>query len=578
MVRFSPATLALLVLLPTTVLAQAAALPIRVEIEGVTGTVERNVRAVLGIARADTGRLTGDRAARLHRTAEEDIATALEPFGYYEPAVRGTLRQDGGRWIAHYRIDPGPPVVVSSLDVGVRGEGADTPPFNDLITNFELAKGDTLRHLPYETLKLDLLSLAADSGYLDAAFDTAVIRVDRAALSADIIVRFNTGPRFRFGEVTFHQEVLDENFLRTRVPFQRGQPYQLHKLLELQVSLSEDPYFSRVEVIPERGRAQGLEVPIAVELVARKNQAYEAGVGYATDNGPRGNASAALRRINRQGHHAELSITGSILEQSASVQYMIPAFGHPKGVLTLLAGYAILNPVTSDSRTWRLGARLARPRLGWRETFSITYQREAFLIGFDSATTTLLIPGASWERTRSDSRIFPSRGIRTRLDLQGAVKDVLSNASFVQVRASGKLIHSLGSRMRGIVRAEVGRNFTKTFRELPPTLRFFAGGDQSVRGFGYNALGPREAKAYIGGANLVVASLEADFRLMPRWAIAVFTDAGNATLDWSLDLEQSIGTGIRWISPIGLVRVDVALPVTEPDNPMRFHFSIGPDL
>ena len=572
------AALLLLAVLPQSAVAQAQALPVRVELEGVTGAVARNVRAVLGIARADTGRLTADRAARLHRTANDDIATALEPFGFYEPLVRGTLQQEGGRWIARYRIDPGPAVIVSSVDIGVRGDGADTPPFNDLIGNFPLAKGDTLRHLPYEALKLDLLSLAADSGYLDAAFDTSVVRVDRTALSADIIVRFNTGPRFRFGDVTFDQDVLDESFLRTRVPFRRGEPYQLHKLLELQVGLSEDPYFNRVEVIPERAQAQGLEVPIHVVLVARKNQAYEGGLGYATDNGPRGHAAAQLRRINRSGHHAEVDVTASFLEQSASLQYMIPAFGHPKGVLTLLGGYAILNPVTSDSRTWRFGARLARPRLGWRETFSITYQREAFLIGFDSATTTLLIPGASWERTRSDSRIFPSRGVRTRLDVQGAAKGLLSNTSFVQVRVSGKVVQSLGSRMRGIVRAEVGRTFTSAFRELPPTLRFFAGGDQSVRGFRYLSLGPREAKAYIGGANLVVGSVEADYRVMPRWAVAVFTDAGNAMLDWGLDLEQSVGGGVRWISPIGLVRVDGAFAVSEPNTPFRFHFSIGPDL
>jgi translocation and assembly module TamA len=288
--------------------------------------------------------------------------------------------------------------------------------------------------------------------------------------------------------------------------------------------------------------------------------------------------AAQLRRINRKGHHAEVEVTGSFLEQSASTQYMIPAFGHPKGVLTLLAGYAILNPVTSDSRTWRLGARLSRPRLGWRETFSITWQRESFLIGFDSATTTLLLPGASWERTRSDSRIFPSRGIRTRLDVQGAAKGLMSNTSFVQVRVSGKVIRSLGSRVRGIVRAELGRTFTSAFRELPPTLRFFAGGDQSVRGFRYLSLGPREAKAYIGGANLAVGSLEMDYRVMPRWAVAVFTDAGNAMLDWSLDLEQSVGAGIRWISPIGLVRVDGAYAVTDAESPFRFHFSIGPDL
>ena len=577
MMRPLVAAMMLLALFSRPVFAQAAALPVRVELEGVTGPVARNVHVVLRISRAaESGNLTADRVARLHRTADADIATALEPFGYYQPVVRGSLRQDGGRWVAHYTIDPGPPIVVSKVDITVRGEGAGSPAFADLIAKFPLERGDTLRHLPYEAVKLDLLTLASDSGYLDAGFDTSLVRVDRGTLTADIIVRFNTGPRFRFGEVTFHQEVLDDGFLRRRVPFRRGDPYQLHRLLELQTTLSEDPYFSRVEVIPQRSRAQGLEVPIDVDLVARKNQAYEGGVGYATDNGPRGHVSAQLRRLNPRGHHAEVEITGSFLEQSASTQYMIPGVVHPNGVLTLLAGYAILNPTTSDSRTWRVGTRLSLPRLGWRETFSLTWQREAFVVGPDSATTTLLIPGASWERTRSDSRIFPSRGLRTRLDLQGAAKGLISNTSFMQVRVSGKAIQSLGSRLRGIVRMEVGRTFTKAFHELPPTLRFFTGGDQSIRGFGYLALG--QGKDYFGGSNLIVGSLEADYRLMPRYAIAVFTDAGNALPDFRLDLERSVGAGVRWISPIGLVRVDAAFAVSRPGTPMRFHFSIGPDL
>jgi translocation and assembly module TamA len=248
-------------------------------------------------------------------------------------------------------------------------------------------------------------------------------------------------------------------------------------------------------------------------------------------------------------------------------------------VLTLLAGYAILRPSTSSSRSYIASARLSRPRLGWRETFSLSYQREAFRVASDSATSTLFMPGASWERTRSDSRIFPMSGIRTRLGLQAAHDGVLSSASVLEISAGVKIVRGIGSRSRVLARADLGRIFTNEFRRLPPTLRYFAGGDQSVRGFGYRSLGPRDPKGkVIGGQNLVVGSLEVDFRVAPRWAVAVFTDAGNALEDFTLTLEQGIGAGIRWVSPIGLIRVDGAIPTTEPGAKPRLHLSIGPDL
>ena len=560
------------------VVAQAPAQRVSVEVQGVEGEAERNVRAVLGIARAEGEDLTATRIQQLHRAAESDIRTALEPFGYYRPIIQRSITRDGDHWNARYVVEPGPPIVVRNVDIVLRGEGADSAAFRQAVEKFPLHQGDTLRHLPWEAAKLELLTLASDSGYLVADFDTAAILVDRNESTADLLVRFDTGPRFRFGTVTFNQTILDTSLLNTRIPFKRGDVFQLHKLLELQASLGEDPYFNRVELNPRADQANAeREVPIVVDLVPRPPQAYEVGIGYGTDNGPRGRASAELRWLNRRGHYARAEVIGALVEQSVQTEYNIPAFGHPKGVLSFVAGYAILNPTTSNSRSIRVGARLSRPRLGWRESFSLTYQRTSFEVGVDTGTSTLFIPGASWERTRADSRIFPSSGLRLRLDLQGSREGFLARTSFFQAKVNGKVIQSLGPRIRVLARAEAGRTFTDTFRELPPTLRFFTGGDASVRGFGYLSLGPRIQKQTIGGPNLLVGSLETDFRVMPRWAVAVFTDAGNA-FDTTLDLEQSIGAGIRWLSPVGLIRVDVAQPITQDDPKPRLHLSIGPDL
>jgi translocation and assembly module TamA len=565
--------------------AEAQAAPVRVEIAGVSGDEERNVRTVLAIARAARDdKVPLDQVRRLHQQADADIKLALEPFGYYRPTVQKSLQQVGRTWVARYAIDPGPAVLVRTVQVRVTGEGAETPAFKKAAADFPVHQGDTLRHLPYETGKLALLTLATDSGYLDARFDTSEVRVDRRTSTADVVVHFDTGPRFQFGPVSFEQDVLDPKFLQTRVPFKPGDPYRGDKLLDLQSALSQDGYFRQIEVIPQRDLAEGREVPIEVKLTPRKPREYEVGGGYGTDTGPRGKLAVQWRRLNRRGHTAKADLTVSPVEQSISTQYRIPAVGSPTGALTLLAGYALLNPSVSNSKTILTGARLTRERFGWQEALSITYHHEAFGVGVDSGTSNLLIAGVSWERTRSNDLLFPTRGLRVRFSLQGSQHGVLAATSFAQLQATAKLIQGIAPRTRLLLRVDLGRTFTNDFRSLPPTLRFFAGGSESVRGYGYLSLGPLDSLGnVIGGRTLEVGSLELDYRILSRWAIAAFTDVGSAMEDFSLSvkqgaLEQGVGAGIRWLSPIGLIRIDGALAVTRPGTPFHLHFSIGPDL
>ncbi|MEO8089226.1 MAG: autotransporter assembly complex family protein [Gemmatimonadales bacterium] len=553
---------------------------VRVEISGVGGAIEENVRQVLSLARAaENGSLPVARIRRLHGLAGAEIELALQPFGYYRPRIESGLRQVGDIWVARYAIAPGRPVLVRGVNLSLSGAGRDEPVFRRLVAGFPLQVGDTLRHAEYEVAKLGFLAVAADSGYLAAAFDTALIRVDRNAASAEIVLRFETGERFRFGAVTFNQSVLDPARLQSQVPFQPGELYRADKLLQLQTALAEQPYFSRVEVRPLVAEARDGEVPIAVDLVPARPQAYEVGVGYGTDTGPRGTAKIELRRLNRAGHRAEAELTASTVERSVSAQYMIPAVLSQAGLLTIFGGYANLDPTTSRSEAILAGARLSRPRGRWRETLSLAFRHESFEVGVDRGIADLLIGGGSWEYTAATNRIFPSRGQRIRFEAQGSPGGAVSSASFVQAKVSGKVIRSLGSRTRILTRAEVGRLFTGDFHQLPPTIRYFTGGDQSVRGYRYLDLGPRDgAGNVIGGRALVTASVELDHRVFERWSVATFYDAGNALDELALSLEQGAGAGIRWLSPIGLIRLDGAFAVSRTGSPFRIHFSIGPDL
>ncbi|HWM89136.1 MAG TPA: autotransporter assembly complex family protein [Thermoanaerobaculia bacterium] len=579
----------LCICLALTLLAPAsapAAERVRIEIEGLERDLRRNVLATLSLEEArDDDDLEEDRIRRLHARAPEEIQTALQPFGYYRPGVQPALERDGETWVARYTVEPGPAIKVTRRDLQVLGEGANDSGFQELVGEFPLTEGETLFHPDYEEGKTSFEEYAAENGYLDAGFQTNEIRVDLSSYTSEVVLLYDTGPRYRFGPVTFNQDFLDPNLLRGYVTWKQGEPLNVNKLLEAQNALSDSPYFQRVEVLPRQEQAQGLEVPIEVNLIASQRQRWTAGAGYGTDTGPRGTLGLELRRINRRGHRGQSEARVSEIEKSFSANYQIPGPYPRTDVLTFQVGYADLRPETSRSQSALVGVGLTQARGSWREAFGLNFQREDFEVGLDEGISELLLPQASWSRVKADDRISATSGQRLQFDIRGADESLLSNASFLQAEAEGKLITSFADRFRFISRAQVGYTDTDQFRELPPTMRFFAGGDQSVRGFEYQALGPvDEAGNVIGGETLLTGSIELEYRFLEKWkflekwGIAAFYDAGNAMESFSGSLERGAGVGLRWVSPIGPIRADVAWALTEPDRPLRFHLTVGPDL
>jgi translocation and assembly module TamA len=563
-----------------------AAERVRIEVDGLDRDLRRNVTASLSLEEARKDKdLTEERIRRLHAKGEDEIKTALQPFGYYRPDVKATLSREGDAWVARYEVDQGPPLHVTNLDVRVEGAGSDDPWFRQDVQEFPLQPGETLYHPDYEAGKQSLVDHAATNGYLDADFQTNEIRVDLDAYTADVVVHFTTGPRYRFGPVTFEQNFLDPDLLRGYVTFKEGEYLDVDELLEMQNALSDSPYFQRVEVLTRRDLAQGDAVPIVVNLTPSKHQRWSGGAGYGTDTGPRGTVALELRRINRKGHRGNVEVRGSQIEQSLKAQYQIPGAFPRTDVLTFSLGYSDIHTDTSESKSSLVGVGRTQARGTWREAIALNLQREDFEVGLDKGRSDLLIPQATWTRVRADDRISATRGDRVEFTLRGADESVLSNASFLQVSAQGKLIHSFADRFRFITRLQVGHTETDQIRELPPSIRFFAGGDQSVRGYGYQQLGPLdEAGNVIGGEDLLTGSVELEYRFLEKWlflekwGVAVFYDTGNAMRSFSGSLEEGAGVGLRWVSPIGPIRADAAFALTEPGTPVRFHLTVGPDL
>lgn len=552
---------------------------LKVQIEGVKDELLENVRQLLSIEQQKALQtLTPARIRRLHERAESEIKRALEPYGYYRARVRAELTQTAEGWLARYRITPGPQIPIKTLQVQLQGEAGNDPAFAQLVRELPIREGEPLRHQHYEQAKNELRNLAAERGYFDAELKDHRVEVDLESYTARVHIRLESGKRYQFGAVQFEHTVVNEDLLRDYLPFQEGDPYLASKLLELQRSLIDSDYFERVEVDPQPEQSEGLRVPVQVKLTAQPRSRYSVGVGYGTDTGARGSVGLERRYVNRDGHRFRSELRVSQIRTEVDARYDVPVRDPRTDRLFARARFADEELDTSSSKSFELGVGLEQTLGLWRQVFSLTYLDSDFTIGTQDGHATLLMPGASWTRLKRDNSLFTRHGSRVGIELRGAYEGLVSDTSFVQVRTHAKWIRSIGDD-RILVRGEAGSTWVDDFSSLPPSVRFFAGGDYSVRGFAYQSLGPEDAAGnVIGGRHLLVGSVEYEHRLKEKWAAAIFYDAGNAINNFGDELEHSVGVGLRWRSPVGWVRVDLAKPLSEPDEGLRLHLTIGPDL
>ena len=563
--------------LSTTLRAQTAVV---VEIIGIDEILEDNVRLFLSIEQQKNHPLISDgRLRRLHKKAGPEISSALQPFGYYRPTISSSLeKSESGEWQASYNIDPGPALRIAEFNFVISAEMGQDPEFQQLVKQQALQTGNVFTHPEYESFKADLAKLASERGYFRATFSENRVEIDLKDYVARVYLNYDGGPRFRFGEVLLRQDVLKAEFLQRYMPFKKGDAYSLDKLIELQHVLNDTDYFQTVEVSPGEASPGSNEIPIEVSLTPRKQNRYVFGFGYGTDTGARTKFGWQRPRVNDRGHRFDSEIGISEVGHNLEANYRVPVLNPRTDQLVYSVSEVVeeLDDVDSDLRT--VGVSLNRRRGEWRETLALDYQREDFEIGNDADETSLLIPGASWSRIWGKNFIYVLDGLRFDFALRGADEGFGSDVSFSQVFSSLKFITSLNRSNRFIARGSVGSISTKDFGKLPPSVRFFTGGSQTVRGYEYRSLGPEDDSGdVIGARRLLTGSIEFEHSLNDKWAVAVFYDAGNAIDDFDDDLERGAGFGVRWNSPVGPVRIDLANAISD-DESWQLHLNIGPDL
>lgn len=554
--------------------------PLTVNIEGLGQKLRDHVAAYLDINREQGNeKLPLARLQRLHDEAPEQIKTALEVYGYYQARVQADLHQEDQTWVATYKVDPGVPIRIAELNIAVDGDGRSNPGIAGLINAFPLHKGQVFEHPGYETARDALLRTAIEQGYLDAKYLTREVRVDLRSYTVSIELHMSTGVRYYFGPVTFKQDMMDEEFLRHYLKFYTGDPYNPAKLLQLQTNLSDSGLFQTVDVRPRKSQAVDTQVPIEVTLTSRKRREWRFGLGYATDTGARGSVSHS-RIVGRGGRKFDSKLLVSENKNSLTAGYTIPLANPVTDQVGLGVRYVDEITESRESKITGLTASNTSAWGEWQRIFSINYDREVYLIGEEpQETRRALYPEFSISRVRADSRLYTRHGSRVYFEVRGANQNILSDTNYGQVRLGLKWIRGLGKDSRIILRGDFGSTNVAYLDRLPASQRFFAGGDNSVRGYSYEELGPKNAAGeVVGGKHLIVGSVELERRLAGNWSVAAFYDRGNAINSMGDPLVAGAGVGLRWNSPVGPVRLDFAWALDKVTDRFRLHVVIGPDL
>jgi translocation and assembly module TamA len=576
---------------------------VTVEIRGVDDELRSNVLAYLSFERYKKSTdLSADTIERLHDRVEREVQSALRPFGYYEPTVHSELINGGkGDWRVNIDIDPGPPVLVDLIDVQVRGAGEKDALFTKITDNLPLHRGDRLSHAAYDNLKGELQRTAATFGYLDAKLTRNDLVVDPQSHKASIALEMQTGERYRFGATHIQQSAVNDSLVRRYLRYRTNEPFDLTEILRTQFALDDAQYFANLEVLPGEPDRTAHLIPVNIKADPNRRNWYSVGGGYATDTGPRGTLTWENRRINSRGHRFSVLIQAAqVTKYQVQSNYIIPIGDPAVEKLTLQGVVEQRDLADVTTRNKYLQPGITKVQGNWQYVWFVQAMKTTGESAAETRTDKLLIPGidiASVPKGYLGEPIF-QHGLF--LEIKGSDGLIGANTRFIQAHLTGVRVFNFHPKWHLLLRDEVGATIVSRFSELPVIERFFAGGDNSVRGFAYNSLSPTQnvcekvngqavltpqgdcvatGTVKVGGKDIVTGTVEVIRDLPRNFGIAAFFDYGNAFDRFGgTPLEYSVGVGFRVRLPVVTLGVDIAEPISRPGASPRLHINFSPKL
>ncbi|NOI82964.1 outer membrane protein assembly factor [Vibrio tubiashii] len=548
---------------------------VELSIEGLEGELNDNVEAYLSsIPEADY-----KTSLRFQARLEKSITEALNALGYYHPEIDFTVVEDESELIVN--VTSGPAVILRQVDIKIEGEAKHDPQFTALIENSGLKQGEILNHSLYDSLKSSIRNLALQKGYFEGDFTANRLEVAPDLNQAFIHLHYDSGIRYHFGANTITGSQIDQDRVESLSPYEANDPYQATKVAEYNQNLSNTDWFSSVFVEPDLSKiGEGRELPMKVSLAPQARNKIETGIGYATDVRVRGSLKWKKPWVNSRGHSFDSSLSISKPEQTITAGYRIPLEDALNEYYRIQYGMKNVNQRDTES----LESNLALERHwvlnnGWHRTLYVRYLLENYTQGKQEDNAQFMLPGITFSRSRVRGGAMPTWGDRQSFTIEYGDPNALSETRVTRLIGATTWIRSAGQNHRGIFKLNGGANFSEEFNKLSPSLRFFAGGDNNLRGYGYESISPKDSQNKLTGAKYTLtSSIEYQYRVYGDWWGAAFYDVGDAFND-KPDIKRGTGVGVRWGSPVGPIRLDFAwgLDANKGDE-FKIHFTLGPEL
>lgn len=550
-------------------------------IKGLKGNLQDNVDAYVSAIPKDDYSTT----LRFQEQLEDEIEKALKALGYYQPIFSYEVKDDDEKSSITVTVDQGPITRIAESHIVLSGMAESDPDFIALVKGSGLGLGESLNHGKYESLKSSLSSLALRKGYFDASLTKSVMEVAPSRNEAFITIEFSSGRRYNFGDTTFTGSQIDEDRLQSLIPFEKDEPYLASKLGEFNQRLSTVGWFSSIFVGGDVQHLDDGTVPIAVNLAPQVRNQIETGIGYSTDVGTRIKLNWKKPWLNSAGHSLSIKTELSKVQPKIEAAYKIPLDDVLNDYYQIIGGIRYVDNHDTKSTEYNIGLeRHWRLDSDWKRVASLRWLYEDYKQGVDKegngekGILSMIIPGITYSKTRARGGAMPTWGDKQLISIEYADPALGSDTRLARFRGRSSWIRSAGENHRGILRLDGGAVIAEKIEDVPPSMRFFAGGDNSIRGYGYESIAPRnDGGLLVGGQYMATSTLEYQYRVYGDWWGAVFYDYGSAwisTPEWY----RGTGVGVRWASPVGPIRLDFAWGLEKEKDKFQLHFTLGPEL
>ncbi|MFC0059020.1 autotransporter assembly complex protein TamA [Vibrio inusitatus] len=542
--------------------------PRNISISGLSEPLEKNLAYHLDALGSDSITKMGN--VKLTRIVNE----ALNPFGYYHPTAQLTRVDDKE---INLKVSSGPVTRIKESDIVVSGQAADNSELLKIVEQTNLKQGQALQHQEYDNLKSKIQSFALSHGYLDGQFTMTRLEVIPSKNEANIRVHFNSGKQYYFGDTRIFNSQIENERLFNLKDFDQGDPFDVMKLSEYQNSLSETGWFGAIDVHPEYvAITDNLEVPVEVSVAPRSKNVVEVGGGYSSDMGIRGSLSWAQPWYNAKGHSFQSAVSVSKPEQSLLLGYKIPTqdiLNDYYGIKfeTTHLDYLDTLSLSSDltfEKHWKLDS-------DWQSTVYVKFLYEDYQQAMDEGLSRLLMPGISFSYAdkQQDNKRIKHKHIYA---IEYSDDRVVSDTQILRLTGETALSWSINDSQRLNFRVSMGANISDELSNIPSSLRFFAGGDGSLRGYDYESISPVDENGELKGAPYMLSSgLEYQHRIFDAFWIGGFVDVGDA-FESNFDAKVGTGLSVIWETSFVPIKLDVARGIDDDrDDQWKVYLSLG---